>query len=73
MLPHRFRCRIASAKTTHFLEARASSEQLTKKEALSDNSMTSYMVSKKMMEVNPTHSIMTELIKKASADNLRRR
>merc|ERR1719511_223918 len=30
--------------------------------------MTSYMVSKKTMEVNPTHSIMTELKKKASAD-----
>merc|ERR1712224_1144135 len=30
--------------------------------------VTSYMVSKKTMEVNPNHSIMTELKKKASAD-----
>ena len=33
------------------------------------NSMTSYMVSKQTMEVDPTYSIMTELKKKASADN----
>ena len=39
-----------------------------KARALRDNSMTRFMVSKQTMEVNPTHSIMTELRKKASAD-----
>ena len=37
-------------------------------QAMRDNSMTSFMVHKKTMEVNPKHSIMTELKKKASAD-----
>merc|ERR1712146_46362 len=62
-------CRLMKDILGDKVEKGVVSERIVKAQALRDNPMSSYMASKKTMEINPENAIMEELRKRADADN----